>query len=66
MDGAIHPGTAQQRGVGRVDDGLRVGAGDIANDDIEPSHKNTSILPLGSGLRFFQYTGPGGKNKGKS
>ena len=38
VDGPVHPGAPQQRGVGGVDDGLRVGLGDVPYQNGKPLH----------------------------
>jgi len=36
MNGTIHPATAQEGGIRRVDDGVNAQCGDISDDDFQP------------------------------
>ena len=36
MDRAIDAATAQERGIGSVDDGVNAERGDVGNDDFQP------------------------------
>jgi hypothetical protein len=36
MDRAINAATAQERSIGRIDDGVNAECGDVGNDDLKP------------------------------
>ena len=43
VDGPVHPGAAQQRGIGRVDNGLRVRTGDISHQNGKAIHSRPPV-----------------------
>ena len=61
VDGPVHPGAAQQRGIGRVDNGLRVRTGDISHQNGKAIHSRPPVPLCRPDISSLNSISPAGK-----